>query len=65
LVEAQRAQFVEAIHGAQAGRIELERGDSPSTVKRRLSEAAHELGKVRSSWADEAQTTLMWKRVGS
>jgi hypothetical protein len=36
---AERAQFVEAIKDAQAGRIELEPGDSPSTVKRRLADA--------------------------
>ena len=29
-------------------RIELEPGESPSTVKRRLAEAAQQLGNVRS-----------------
>ncbi len=65
IASIQRAQFMEAIKDAQAGRIDLEEGDNPAVVKRRLREAAQELGfKVRSSWADEAQTTLFWKRTG-
>jgi hypothetical protein len=36
---------------SEAGSIELERGDVPSTVKRHLSLAAQDVGtKVRSSW---------------
>jgi hypothetical protein len=57
--------FIDAIKGAQAGRIKLDPGDSPLTVKRRLREAAQQLGfKIRSSWTDESQTTLLWKRTG-
>ena len=65
IASVQRAQFKEAIREAQAGRIDLEEGDNPAVVKRRLREAAAELGfKVRSSWADEEQTVLFWKRTG-
>ena len=63
---AEREQFVAAIKDADAGRIELDAGDNPATVKRRLREASQALGfKVRSSWTDESQRTLMWKRVGA
>ena len=62
--EARRA-FREAIEGSEAGRISLDRGDRPSTVKRLLAEASKECGiKVRSSWADKRQTVLLWKRTG-
>jgi hypothetical protein len=63
-LEARKA-FVEAIKAGDAGKIELERGDRPAVVKRRLSEASKELGiKVRSSWADKSQRELVWKRTG-
>ena len=59
-----RKQFVEAIGNANAGRIELERGDGPASVKRLLQEAAKEVGvKVRSSWEDKSHKALLWKRT--
>ena len=62
---AQRAVFIDAIRDAPAGRIDLERNDKPAIVKRRLGEAAKELGiKVRSAWTDDSQRTLLWKRTG-
>jgi hypothetical protein len=59
-----RRQFVEAIRAGDAGRIDLERGDRPATVKRLLQEAAKEAGsKVRSSWEDKSQKSLLWKKT--
>jgi hypothetical protein len=61
-----RKPFVEAIEAAQAGRVELERGEKPATVKRMLQEAAKQAGvQVRSSWEDSSQRALLWKRAGS
>jgi len=61
-----RKPFVEALHAGDAGRIELDRADTPSTVKRLLSEASKEAGiRVRSTWEDKRQTVLLWKRVGA
>ena len=60
-----RKPFVEAINGGQAGRIELERGEKPATVKRMLQEASKQAGvPVRSSWEDATQRALLWKRAG-
>lgn len=62
---AARVHFVKAIEGGDAGRIDLEPTDNPAVVKRRLREASKLLGiKVRSSWTDPAQGTLLWKRTG-
>lgn len=62
---AARVQFVKAIESGDAGRIDLEADDNPAVVKRRLREASKILGiKVRSSWADSSQTSLLWKRTG-
>lgn len=59
-----RRPYVEAIQGADAGRIDVERGEKPATVKRLLQEAAREAGvRVRSSWGDQKQQTLFWKKV--
>lgn len=59
-----RKKFVGAIKGGDAGRIDLERGDRPGAVKRLLQEAAKEAGvKVRSSWTDKSQKTLVWKKT--
>jgi hypothetical protein len=61
-VEA-RKPYVEALKASDAGQVELDRGEVPSTVKRRLADAAAELGvKVRSSWTDSKQHTLVWKK---
>jgi hypothetical protein len=47
-----------------AGMIELERDEKPATVKRWLQEAAREMKlRVRSSWADEKQRVLLWKKA--
>ena len=59
-----RRKFVEAIKGGDAGRIDLERGDRPGATKRLLHEAAKEAGvKVRSSWTDQSQKALVWKKT--
>ena len=58
-----REPYFQAIQSAEAGAIELDEGDRPGTVKRLLREAARDLGiKVRSSWADESQRVLVWKK---
>jgi hypothetical protein len=58
-----RKQFIEAIKGGDAGRIDLERGDSPAAIKRLLQEAAKEVGvKIRSSWTTP-EKTLVWKKT--
>jgi hypothetical protein len=60
-----RAPYIAALRAGDAGRIELERGERPQIVKRRLLESSHETGiRIRSSWADKSQRTLFWKRVG-
>ena len=59
-----RKKFVTAIKGGDAGRIDLERGDTPATIKRLLQEAANDAGvKVRSTWTDESQNALVWKKT--
>ena len=58
-----RAPFIAALKAGAAGRIELERGEKPAIVKRRLQEASRETGiKIRSSW--ENPRSLVWKRTG-
>ena len=47
-----RQFYLEILSSADAGAIELEPGENPAVVMR-----------VRSGWQDEAQTTLVWKRV--
>ncbi len=59
-----RKKYSEAVRAGDAGLIDLERGDRPATVKRLLQEAAKEAGmKVRSSWTDSKQKTLVWKKT--
>lgn len=59
-----RQFYLEILNSADAGAIELEPGENPAVVKRRLRESAKLAGmRVRSGWQDEAQTTLVWKRV--
>lgn len=62
----ERRAYVEHLEAADAGRIELERGDSPGRAKRVLAEAAKEAGvRIRSSWEDpKTKRALLWKRVG-
>ena len=61
-----RQPYREVLAGSEAGRIELQRGEVPSTVKRHLALAARDVGmKIRSSWEDQRQRVLLWKRVGS
>ncbi|MCK9485949.1 MAG: hypothetical protein M0R73_04510 [Dehalococcoidia bacterium] len=61
-----RRPYVEAIKGAQAGRIELDKEDDPAATKRLLRQASKEVGiKVRSSWEDDTKRALLWKRVGA
>jgi hypothetical protein len=58
-----REPYLKAIQSAEAGAIELDENDRPGTVKRLLREAAKDLGvKVRSSWADDSQRVLVWKK---
>ena len=59
-----RKQFVAAVNGGDAGRIDLERGDRPAAIKRLLQEGANEAGvKLRSSWTDRSQKALVWKKT--
>ena len=59
-----RKPYIVVIQNSDAGMIELEKSERPSTVKRLLREAAKEAGvKVRSSWTDDQQRALVWKRV--
>jgi hypothetical protein len=59
-----RKPYVEALKVSDAGQIALERGEVASTVKRRLAEAAAEVGVgVRSSWTDGNQRMLVWKKT--
>ena len=63
---AAREPYIAAIRAGNAGQIDLDRGERPATVKRLLQEAAKEAGiRVRSSWSDEKQRALLWKRVGA
>lgn len=58
-----REPYVKAIQNADAGSIELDDEDRPGTVKRLLREAAKDLGvKIRSSWSDDTQRVLVWKK---
>ena len=58
-----REPYLKAIQSGDAGSIELDDSDRPGTVKRLLREAAKDLGiKVRSSWADDTQRVLVWKK---
>ena len=60
-----RVPFIEALRAGDAGKIELERGDRSQVVKRVLAEASRETGiKVRSSWEDNGQRVLLWRRTG-
>jgi len=60
-----RQPYRDALAASDAGRIELASGEVPSTVKRHLTLAAHDIGtKVRSSWDDQRQRVLLWKKVG-
>jgi hypothetical protein len=61
-----RQPYLEALRSADAGRVEVERGEKPGSVKRLLQESAKELNvRVRSSWADGKQQTLLWKKTRS
>ncbi len=61
-----RRPFIDALSSADAGKIELERGEKPATVKRLLQDAAKDSGmRIRSSWSDTKQQVLFWKKVGS
>ncbi len=61
-----RKKYLDAVKNSQAGSVDLESGDRPTTVKRLLHEAAKEADiKVRSSWTDNSQKTLIWKRTAS
>ena len=61
---AAKEPYRTALQASDAGKVELERAEKPATVKRYLSEAAHEIGvRVRSSWADpKQQRVLLWKK---
>lgn len=58
-----RQPYIDALRRWEAGRIDVERGEKPGSVKRLLQESARELNiRVRSSWADGKQQTLLWKK---
>ena len=59
-----RQFYLEVLESKEAGAIDLEPGENPAVVKRRLRESAKLAGlRVRSGWQDDRQTTLVWKRV--
>ena len=61
-----RRPYVEALRAGDAGRVELERGEKPATVKRLLQDAARGEGvRIRCSWTDGGQRVLLWKKVGA
>jgi hypothetical protein len=61
-----RLPYIEALKEGDAGRIELERGDQPQTVKRLVQAAAKQSGiRIRSSWETKEQKSLVWKKVGA
>ena len=61
-----RRPYIEALRAGDAGRIELERGDKPASVKRLLQDSARRSQiRIRSSWEDARQQVLYWKKVGS
>ena len=58
-----REPYYEALRTSEAGRVELERGETLMTVKRLLQAASKELGiRIRSS-AENDGRALVWKRV--
>ena len=62
----QRRPYIEALEAGDAGSVTLERGEKPATVKRMLQEAARQANvRIRSSWTDERQRVLVWKKVGT
>lgn len=59
----EREPYVEAVKAAQAGRIDLEPGEKPARVRRLFRLAAKQAGiRARSSWEDNSQRALLWKR---
>ena len=61
-----RRPYIEALRAGDAGSVALERGEKPAAVKRLLQEAARQEGvRIRSSWTDGGQRTLVWKKVGA
>ncbi len=61
-----RKPHIEALNAGDAGSVELERGEKPAIVKRRLQEAArHANVRIRCSWTDSQQRMLVWKKVGT
>ena len=61
-----RVAYVEAIRSADAGRIELDEGDTPDRVKRLIRQASKQTGiRVRPSWETPERWALLWKRVGA
>lgn len=60
-----REPYRAALKAGKAGCIELERGDTPQRVKIDLGAAAREAGvRIRSTWQDDKQRVLLWKKVG-
>lgn len=59
-----REPYVEALRAGEAGRIDLSRGERPASVKRLLQQAAKDAGvRIRSSWTDDSQKSLLWKKT--
>ena len=62
----ERATYVSALQSSDAGRIELDRTENATRVKRVLAEASRETNKkIRSSWLDKTKRVLLWKMVGT
>jgi len=60
-----RQPYRDALTSGDAGRIELGRSEKAAAVKHQLRLASKEVGiRVRSSWEDQRQRVLLWKKVG-
>jgi len=59
-----RRKVAEVLTTMDAGMIEVERDERPSTVRRWLQEAARERRvRVHTTWADPQQRVLLWKKL--
>ncbi len=61
----QRRPYIKALEAGDADSVSLERGEKLATVKRMLQEAARRANvRICSSWTDDRQRVLVWKKVG-
>ena len=58
--------YIDALRAGDAGSVRLGRGEKPASVKRLLTEAARQENlRIRCSWTDAQQRTLLGKKVGT